>query len=156
MCHNSECWIVGFKNKSRIAHIQCDLRETLYGISAKYTFYYKYSNVYRKFIIDVEENVCHLLAKKDLSKYPILSAVYPYFFNTSFTHPCPYKNGTLYANIDVSKMNVKNAMLPTGQYRIHLTMFKKGKGTPKKAFFFMKIYTTVPAGKSIDEFSLTG
>lgn len=101
--------------------IEGNLSRPLHKIKTHTVFYYKY-NTYQKFAIDLREDMCKWLAKKDKS-YLLdwtLKKVQQY---SNVNHPCPY-NETIYVkNNNLSISNIPfEPLLPSGRYRIDINL----------------------------------
>lgn len=109
-----------------------NLTEPIKSFYVHFVGYRKFTaNVYRKFTIDLWNDVCGWLAGKE--KAPLLDFSLGRVFNNSDTnlkHNCPF-SGHLYAKADnVSLSNfVVEHLLPSGRYRIETT-FTNGRYGP--------------------------
>ena len=153
-CHNMECSISRFKNRTKIVHLNCDIYEPIYSVLIKYTVYYKFRTLYRKFLIDGTENICNYLKNNSKVVSPLFDSLVQYA-PKRLVHPCPF-NGSIYVDMDISTIKIKNLPMPTGQYRVDLELFNGNPKNEKNAIIIYQTYITVPAGKSVDEFTLSG
>ena len=101
--------------------ITLELIQEIREISVHFELYYRFAT-YRKFMIDIWEDMCGYLESHDSAKVRVMNLIFKNIHNlTNVHHACPY-NGTVF--IRSERYSFENfafePLLPSGRYRIDL------------------------------------
>lgn len=109
------------------------------------SLYFRATNVYRQFPIDVIEDFCDFITYRDSHKTPVLveSGLFNTLNKTSNIIRCSFAPGQYYVrNFLLFEKNISNAWaLPLGDYRLDLTVLNEKTEAVVNIKVYYQIYS---------------
>lgn len=141
-CQTTNCSVELVDRNSRYLTVGCDLGDwTQDYIRTRTRLYYRFNgNVYRKFLVDIDEDFCKFMSGKFESPFlPVLFKAIG--TNTNINHTCPYTGNVTIRNLTISSLFVKDLIIPAGQYRFDVNVYDSKRN---RTIIRPVVYFTVP------------
>lgn len=148
-CTNSTCTL---SFKSRLVKQltwSCDLNQPVDDVHSQVTLYYRYRAGYKKFLVDLNIDVCAYHGNHLGNAVMDLIADVYQNYTTNIWHPCPFVPGHLaVTKLPLTASLLKNIFLPAGEYKLVLDI-KVGKEMVPG--ILIKLFFDIPAGRTLED-----
>ncbi|XP_068152672.1 uncharacterized protein [Drosophila tropicalis] len=120
---NASCRVKAINWNRSEAKMDVDLVRPMRNISVRFQILKKdYTNQYQPFLIDVQINMCSILARQNFSPYGIILKRVTSKF-TNFNHSCPFEGHIIARNIYLDQEVLPNNF-PLGFYKLNITVYE--------------------------------
>lgn len=141
-CDSINCSVKLVNRYTQLLNIGCDLGQRKQkNIRLGFVMHYRFNNVYRQFLINLDMDFCAYMAEKP-ERNLFLESIMPHVTRFSnINHPCPYSANVSVRNMPVTNVIFNRAIIPSGQYRLDVNIYDSADKTP---IIFCKVFLTVP------------
>lgn len=121
-------------------------------IHVRFTLFYRFRE-YRKFLLDLDVDVCDYMAGHRTISQPLLDTIMPILLKHSpyLNHSCPFEGNLSVLNFTISSDLLNGNLIPAGQYRIDCNAYNS---VTKENIIFVQIYWTIAAGTTIKDMAM--